>query len=819
MNAQGIHWKNTEGEFQYYDDEFEKWMSRISKIILDVICALLFTVAARIIFTDVYFWAPFKYDDIIGLFIIGVIVSAAIELVPLIEELNKIKAYGIIFAIGIFVCAGSLFIWGDWKTNSTEIGNMISLYLQDCVQMIPENSGVEYLYYNVNEIMIDGSIVNHLTAIIFFVLFFFAKIFGKNIIMIGFPIFVIVLEMLRGFFPGYDGLLYLFAGIISAKAINITKVHFVLAPGRKYINVGSLRFFWWIILILSGLLIGNIVKFAGTPLAKGVIKYADPVLDVYETVINGVDSTFIHKGFDEERDSDKVYLDNETPKFDYIDVMQVDTDFMPIGDLYFRSFSANTYEDGKWTNETDKLNELWGKYGYNNQSINENILELNAMAAKKYYNVSSFENTQFGGKVTISYFVDMGEKVHLPYFVEPIDGIKIEDDIRYRKDRNLDEISFYTWIFEGDLDSRLGFSMRYTEWEQSYNEYVIAEYTKIPDEMTNVKKIATEIKENAEFREVDELFLSNTYRRDMTYEVAKWLENNTDYNLYLPKLPNGTDPVEYFLGESRTGYCMHYASAATLILRELGIPARYASGYVVREDGFERGIKEFSTIVRDDYAHAWVEIYLSNIGWIPYEVTQGQNEAAIEYWEKKENEAENSNTNNSVNNSVDNNVDNGNSDNQENTDEEDKNDKPEKNETDGKSNKKILVIIIVAPLLIVIVAICILVVKRYRKRFSKRLADEREKQNAITVIRMINRRLYNKLLLSGKIRKLSVKDDEYKEALICNYVEVSIEDWDRYMEIAKAAAFSNRDFTVEEMEFCIDIYLKVSIKPKKDVES
>lgn len=93
-----------------------------------------------------------------------------------------------------------------------------------------------------------------------------------------------------------------------------------------------------------------------------------------------------------------------------------------------------------------------------------------------------------------------------------------------------------------------------------------------------------------------------------------------DWAVYDPETsltPEGEDFVGYFLTESRTGYCMHFASAATLMLRSIGIPARYTSGYVADVKAGER------TAVPDYNAHAWVEVYCDGYGWQPVEVTPG----------------------------------------------------------------------------------------------------------------------------------------------------------------------------------------------------
>lgn len=97
--------------------------------------------------------------------------------------------------------------------------------------------------------------------------------------------------------------------------------------------------------------------------------------------------------------------------------------------------------------------------------------------------------------------------------------------------------------------------------------------------------------------------------------VAAYLDGLAEYNPDTPATPEGEDFVSYFLTESHEGYCMHFASAATLILRHIGIPARYVTGYVadVPASGHVN--------VPDSAAHAWVEIYLDGYGWEPVEVT------------------------------------------------------------------------------------------------------------------------------------------------------------------------------------------------------
>lgn len=123
--------------------------------------------------------------------------------------------------------------------------------------------------------------------------------------------------------------------------------------------------------------------------------------------------------------------------------------------------------------------------------------------------------------------------------------------------------------------------------------------------------------------------------------LRNYFQENYPYTLSPGTTPRRKDFVNYFLAEKRKGYCAHYATSAVLILRYMGIPARYVEGYAVdaleiAEDAkltygdisdYYKGtslINQESVVsydASDGNAHAWVEIYDANIGWYPIELT------------------------------------------------------------------------------------------------------------------------------------------------------------------------------------------------------
>ena len=100
--------------------------------------------------------------------------------------------------------------------------------------------------------------------------------------------------------------------------------------------------------------------------------------------------------------------------------------------------------------------------------------------------------------------------------------------------------------------------------------------------------------------------------------VASYISSSARYTLSPFPIPDEEDFALYFLRTSRQGYCIHFATAATLMLRALGVPARFTSGFVV---SVPNGKTLQSVTVTDRHAHAWVEVFYDNIGWIPLEVT------------------------------------------------------------------------------------------------------------------------------------------------------------------------------------------------------
>lgn len=98
--------------------------------------------------------------------------------------------------------------------------------------------------------------------------------------------------------------------------------------------------------------------------------------------------------------------------------------------------------------------------------------------------------------------------------------------------------------------------------------------------------------------------------------IEKWLGKNCSYTLNPPQPPNDQDFVDFFLFDSRMGYCQHFATAMTELLRASGVPARYVEGYA-SPGANKNGIYE----VTNAQAHAWVEYYSYLYGFVTADPT------------------------------------------------------------------------------------------------------------------------------------------------------------------------------------------------------
>lgn len=145
-------------------------------------------------------------------------------------------------------------------------------------------------------------------------------------------------------------------------------------------------------------------------------------------------------------------------------------------------------------------------------------------------------------------------------------------------------------------------------------------YENYLDEITLSKEVASYLAEITKDAETD---------LERLWAIEKELNSYT-YTRQPGNLPNTVtnagEFLDYFLLESRQGYCTYYATAFVLLARAEGFPARYVQGFCVPM----KGDKEAAVL--SNMAHSWPEVYIEGVGWIPFEPTPGYEKMRYTPW-------------------------------------------------------------------------------------------------------------------------------------------------------------------------------------------
>lgn len=261
-------------------------------------------------------------------------------------------------------------------------------------------------------------------------------------------------------------------------------------------------------------------------------------------------------------------------------VMEVSAD-NESGLLYLKGVAYANYNNNKWQILTDSQLKLYP------QSINAFTITQSILS-----------NTEYLSKVSIK--TVGGEPVlYTPmYITDTSDNMDIIGDVCISNDSKQKS---YEFMHHKNTNSLYGLHLVSS---QSYVDFVYDNYLQIPNRtMTDLYSIA--LKND----------LTDLDKKEIPNAVKNFVSSSAAYSLDVDTLPNDKDFPVWFLNECDTGYCVHYATAATLMLRTLGVPARYVTGYYayLNEEG--------NVSVSSDNAHAWVEYFDDDIGWVTLECT------------------------------------------------------------------------------------------------------------------------------------------------------------------------------------------------------
>ncbi|MBM4126113.1 MAG: DUF3488 domain-containing protein [Nitrospira sp.] len=147
----------------------------------------------------------------------------------------------------------------------------------------------------------------------------------------------------------------------------------------------------------------------------------------------------------------------------------------------------------------------------------------------------------------------------------------------------------------------------------TYPESFLRHFLQMPVQSDRIAKLARDISESKQ----------TVYEKAVA--IQEHLSHNYQYSLDAP-LAAQAHPLEEFLFVRKTGYCEHYATAMVMMLRSVGVPARLVTGFLATE------WNEYGNyyVVRQQDAHAWVEVHLPQSGWVMMDPTPADGDSLAE---------------------------------------------------------------------------------------------------------------------------------------------------------------------------------------------
>lgn len=656
----------------------------------------------------------------------------------------------------------------------------------------------------------------------------------KRLLMGILPLLVLSAGMAVGYTPGAKGMIAGFAGIMLSEAGAWQTEGAFFHKNRKQTDAGVfVRLLPVLLTAALAVLLPVGVKMLFTPQTEKIAVAGEDIKKIERQIEQRIKDLFAGKGKDGfER------VDNHTPQYEHKEVLQMELSGSPGTGQYLRGFFGTDYADGRWLTDENSFASACKKAGYDEQKMEAlaSVLGTNAQLIREF-----FSSSESSWRNCVVRYTDLStEMVFIPYGLKDASDYEMTADTMMKKSRDTTETEWSMWAGSWDNISIMGMEgvealYERKEEEVWYGRYVKETYLSASESVPSAGDIADDIRQLAKEQGISLNYDGSGNRARYWYSmaVAGKLAEYT-YSTQLGKVPAGEDAVEYFLSESHTGYCTHFATAGVMILRELGVPARYATGYWVKSNRFlwENDIDGYRASVQDDNAHAWVEIYLDGIGWVPVEMTpangtEGTDDTSAVAQDsgtaartQRETEPESgSQTNDTVTEQQEQTEPESRTSGEKNSEEKQEQgiSFPGKRGGDGSQsgNWRKAAMYLAAALAVAGVAVFVILslVQRRRRQARKVETEVRRKKNRRAVRRM-NRRIYRRLRRKGHILAKFLSDSEYEQKLGSIFPEASGEEWARFMVIAQKAYFSADEVSDEEVKFCHRIYGLLFLKKK-----
>lgn len=278
--------------------------------------------------------------------------------------------------------------------------------------------------------------------------------------------------------------------------------------------------------------------------------------------------------------------------------------------MYLHGFLGYNYSDGKWqAADYSQLDDYAEKLSF----LDEQNFTADSQAVKfteNFANDFAFNNvtvTNLGANSSVNYTPATAKSDDLS---QNFSSGGFENQKKIGDKRSISSLTVSDFI-QNSSEFSVKFHDEYDNLNDDYisnsaifDEIYTRNLTKIPD---NINRI------------LDTELAKYDVERGNLNDIANVIYDYLGEFSYDSAASNLT--LEQFLQTSKSGYSIHFASAATEIFRYYGIPARYAEGYIVDKNAAKNKLSGSPITLTDADFHAWTEYYLTGIGWIPFEST------------------------------------------------------------------------------------------------------------------------------------------------------------------------------------------------------
>ena len=289
---------------------------------------------------------------------------------------------------------------------------------------------------------------------------------------------------------------------------------------------------------------------------------------------------------------------------------------------YLRGFVGETYANSRWsTLDSKTLSEdadtfYWlHQDGFYAQSQLTTAAQAGVPDALRYDNAVTVQNVGASGKYLYAPYElladsDVLDAAQIGDRTLLASGLRGQRTYSFHASDNI--ITQYQRLAAALLEETEQ-TNAFLNTEAAYNRFVYDHYTDIPDDIRGF------LEEKLGGYQKDEGQVHFDYRR-AKQNILFYLTTYITYEENVLPITGG-DFALTFLDGTQSGYDVHYATAAALMFRYYGIPARYVEGYLVTKDDAAQ-MKSGQTLnVGGNRAHAWVEYYQDGLGWLPFEAT------------------------------------------------------------------------------------------------------------------------------------------------------------------------------------------------------